>query len=223
MIRVQMRQQSSDFRDFSNFYYLADRLADFDPATHAGSLTYQRAQYSVRHAFDNDLAIITPAKPNEFPDNEYAASPTMPFSIDFVSPHTLRIRMTSGPQVHPPQPELMLAGPVPHDDSWKYEKVDGGWRYASAAGSVTILEDPFHIEIRDASVKAVDANRTTPTTTKFLYANPAVFLCAPLGGLLAQFRRRLHVVTGRETFRLRRILHRPRQARHRCWCRVMDR
>ncbi len=34
--------------------------------------------------------------------------------------------MTSGPQVHPPQPELMLAGPVPTDDSWKYEKVAGG-------------------------------------------------------------------------------------------------
>src|SRR5580692_6412934 len=104
---------SGDFRDFADFYYLADRVEQFDPATHAGSLTFQRAQYAVRHAFNNDLAVIVPAKPNEFPENEYAADPAQPFSIDFVSPRTLRIRMTSGPQVHPPQPELMLARPVP--------------------------------------------------------------------------------------------------------------
>jgi alpha-D-xyloside xylohydrolase len=142
---------SGDFRDFTDFYYLADHVDSFDPATHAGRITYQRAQYTVRHAFDNDLAIIAPAKPNEFPENEYATDPTLPFSIDFVSPRTLRIRMTSGPQVHPPQPELMLAGPVPQDDSWKYEKVEGGHRYTSAFGSVTIRENPFHIEIRDVS------------------------------------------------------------------------
>src|ERR1035438_6775719 len=106
---------SGDFRALENFYYLADKVVEFDPATHAGKVVYQRAQFSVRHAFDNDLAVITPAKPNEFPDNQYAANPELPFSIDFVSPRALRIRMTSGPQVHPPLEELMLAGEVPHD------------------------------------------------------------------------------------------------------------
>jgi alpha-D-xyloside xylohydrolase len=107
-------------------------------------------QYSVRHAFDNDLAVITPDKPNEFPDNQYAANPELPFSLDFVSPRTLRIRMSSGPQAHPPHPGLMLAGEVPRGDSWKYEKVPGGWRYASAFGSVTIRESPFHFELHGA-------------------------------------------------------------------------
>ncbi len=144
---------SGDFRDYSDFYYLADHLADFDPATHAGNITYQRARYHVRHAFDNDLQMLETTGGNEFPENQYAVNPALPFSIDFVSPRTLRIRMTSGPQVHPPQPELMLAGPVPTDDSWKYEKIAGGHRYASAFGSVTILENPFHIEIRDAGGK----------------------------------------------------------------------
>src|SRR5580704_11074876 len=129
---------SGDFRDFSNFYYLADQLTDFDPTTHKGNILYQRSRYSVRHAFDNDLAKIESAPGNEFPDNQYAANPTLPFSIDFVTPRTIRIRMTSGPQVHPPQEELMLAGDVPKDDSWKYEKIPGGHRYTSAAGSITI-------------------------------------------------------------------------------------
>jgi len=144
---------SGDFRDLSNFYYLADQLSGFDPATHSGKIIYQRAQLSVRHAFDNDLALVVPAKPNEFPDNQYAANPTLPFSIEFVSPRTFRVRLTTGPQVHKNIEELMLAGPVPTDNSWKYEKVAGGHRYTSAFGSVTILENPWHLEIRDANGK----------------------------------------------------------------------
>src|SRR5580692_3607294 len=120
---------SGDFRDFSNFYYLADELAEFDPATHSGKITYQRSRFHVRHAFDNDLATMESTPANEFPDNQYAENPSLPFSIDFVSPRTVRIRMTSGPQVHPPLEELMLAGQVPKDDSWKYEKISGGHRY----------------------------------------------------------------------------------------------
>ena len=142
---------SADFHDLSNYYYLADQLAGFDPATRTGKIVWQRAQYTVRHAFNNDLAAIAPAKPNEFPENEYAANPELPFSLEFVTPRTLRIRMTSGPQLHPPQPELMLAGPVPHDDSWQYSRITGGYRYTSRFGSITILEKPFHLEIRDAN------------------------------------------------------------------------
>ena len=152
---------SGDFRALENFYYLADKVSEFDPATHSGKIVYQRAQYHVRHAFDNDLALITTVPPNEFPENEYAANPEQPFSVEFVSPRALRIKLTSGPQVYTPQPDLMLAGPVPTDDSWKYEKIPGGWRYASAFGSVTIRENPFHIELRDADGKLLTATDHT--------------------------------------------------------------
>src|ERR1035438_9974235 len=117
---------NGDFHALENFYYLADKVSEFDPATHAGKIVYQRAQYHVRHAFDNDLSLITAVPPNEFPENQYAANPELPFSVEFISPRALRLKMTSGPQVHPPQPELMLAGEVPHDVSWKYEKLPGG-------------------------------------------------------------------------------------------------
>ena len=168
---------SGDFRDFSNFYYLADRLADFDPVTHTGKIFYQRSQYSVRHAFDNDLAVIKPAEPNEFPADEYAANPALPFSIEFVTPRTVRIRMTSGPQVHAPLEELMLAGPVPKDDSWKYGKIAGGHRYASQSGSITILERPWHIEIRDASGQLLtETDHTADNTASFTPILPFSFV-----------------------------------------------
>ena len=144
---------SGDFRDFANSYYLADKLAQFDPATASGKITWQRAEYVTKQAFNNMLGGISPIQPNEFPANEYAANPELPFAIEFVSPKTLRIRATSGPQFHKPADELMLAAPVPKDYSWKYTKVANGHRYTSAFGSVTIVEKPWHIEIRDAQGK----------------------------------------------------------------------
>jgi alpha-D-xyloside xylohydrolase len=144
---------SPDFRDFSDLYYLADKLGDFDPVTASGKITYQRSEYFTRQAFDNMLAVLKPVGLNEFPENQYAVNPSLPFSIEFVSPRTLRIRATSGPQVHKPLEELMLAGSVPKDGSWKYEKIDGGHRYTSQSGSVSIMENPWRIVIRDANGK----------------------------------------------------------------------
>src|SRR6476646_523002 len=101
---------SGDFRDFANTYYVADHVAAFDPATHSGKITYLRFEYSTRQAFNNMLATPKAVEPNEFPEREYEASPTLPFSIEFASPHTVRIRLTSGPQVSRPAESLMLAG-----------------------------------------------------------------------------------------------------------------
>src|SRR5690242_5842701 len=141
---------SGDFRDFSNTYFLADKLADFNPTSGDGKIVYQRAQYSVSMSFNNMQAKVKAVGPNEFPQNVYPVNPSLPFSIQFVSPRTIRIRMASGAQFYPSQSELMLAGDVPTDNSWKYEKISGGHRYTSEVGSITILENPFHIEIRDS-------------------------------------------------------------------------
>jgi len=142
---------SGDFRDFSDLYFLADRLAAFDPATGTGKITYQRSEYFTRQAFNNMLAVVKPIAPNEFPENEYATNPTLPFAVEFISPRTVRIRLTSGPQYHKKSEELMLAGEVPQDHSWKYSPVEGGHRYTSDFGSVTISEKPWRIEFRDAT------------------------------------------------------------------------
>jgi len=142
---------SGDFRDFSNLYYLADRLASFDPATGSGQITWRRAQYFTRQAFNNMLAVVRPVGPNEFPSGEYEADPTLPFSIEFVSPRTVRIRAASGPQFDLREPSLMLLDGRPSKDtSWTYKKIEGGHHYSGPFGSVTIMERPFRIEFRDA-------------------------------------------------------------------------
>ncbi|MEO5711919.1 MAG: alpha-xylosidase, partial [Luteolibacter sp.] len=141
---------SADFKDLSNTYFLADKLAEFDPATRCGKLTYLRHLLGPKHAFDNTLTAPSPAPGNEFPTTEYAANPELPFSIEFISPRVVRIRASTGVQSHQEE-SLMLAGPLSRDESWKLSETPAGYCYTSEFGSVTVTKDPWHVEFRDAT------------------------------------------------------------------------
>ena len=141
---------SRDFADYTNGYFLADHLASFDPAAASGRLVWQRNQRSPRIAFSNMISVLRPFGGVTFPENEYAVDPELGFSLEFVTPRTVRVRMKTGPESRPDTPSLMLAGPVPRDPSWKMTKVEGGYRYAGAGGSVTVMEKPWRLEFRDA-------------------------------------------------------------------------
>ena len=141
---------SADFHEYRNTFFLADKLTSFDPATGAGAVTWARNQLSPRIAFSNMENVLRPFDGVTFPEGEYAINPALPFSIQFVSPRTVRIRLQTGPQVRPEEPSPMLVAEPPRDNSWKLSRIAGGYRYTSAYGSVTILENPWHIEFRDA-------------------------------------------------------------------------
>jgi alpha-D-xyloside xylohydrolase len=144
---------SGDFHDYTNAYYLANTLDSFDSATASGTINWRRYQRVPRLAFNNMLATLTPFAGSTFPDREYPVNPSLPFSIQFVSPRTVRIRIKTSAQATNNPPSLMLVGEPPVDKSWQYSKIAGGHRYTSAFGSVTILENPWHIEFRDAQGK----------------------------------------------------------------------
>jgi alpha-D-xyloside xylohydrolase len=141
---------SPDFRDLTNAYYLADSLVAFDPATGAGTLKWLRHQLYPRIAFDNMEAVLRPFAGVVFPENEYATNPELPFSLELVSPRTVRVRIRTGPPPAHEEPSLMLVKEPGRDSSWTHTLVEGGHRYASAYGSVTVLENPWHLEFRDA-------------------------------------------------------------------------
>jgi alpha-D-xyloside xylohydrolase len=141
---------SGDFHDYANTYFLADHLDSFDPATGHGAIAWRRNSLHPRIAFDNMKEGLVPFEGLTFPGGEYAVDPSLPFSIDFVSPRTVRIRIKTSTEAKVEQPSLMLVGEPPHDNSWKFERIPGGYRYTSTAGAVTILENPWRIEFRDA-------------------------------------------------------------------------
>jgi alpha-D-xyloside xylohydrolase len=188
---------SPDFHDFTNTFFLADKLASFDPATGAGAISWRRNQLVPRIAFDNMEAILHPYAGETFPGAEYAVDPKLPFTIEFVSPRAVRIRIRTAANPRPDTPSLMLVGDPPHDASWKYSAIPGGHRYTSSAGSVTILTNPWHIEFRDAQGKLLTSTRHTADTQ-------------PPLGLFAQRGRGVFAEPGRDALRLRRKLHAPR-------------
>ncbi|HKK82476.1 MAG TPA: hypothetical protein VJ909_09515, partial [Prolixibacteraceae bacterium] len=148
-----------DFQSFANTYYLANELKNFDPESASGDIEYNRYEYKTRQAFNNMLAALSPVEANEFPGIEYEASPNLPFDVDFVSPRTVRIRMTTGVDKSLEEPSLMLAdGFAPSDDSWVYSKVEGGHKYTSPFGSITIMENPWRYVLRDENGKVVTSS-----------------------------------------------------------------
>ena len=174
---------SPDFHDFTNTYYLADSLADFDPKTATGHVKWLRAKYEKRMAFDNELAMLQPGQGNVFPQIEYPINPVLPFSIEFVSDRTVRIHMLTGLEAKQERDTLMLVKQPPYQDhSWKYAKIPGGYRYTSPHGSVTITTYPWHVEFRDAD------GRLLTSTNHFkdnqgTYTPVVLLICAPFFGL----------------------------------------
>jgi alpha-D-xyloside xylohydrolase len=148
---------SGDFRNFTNAYYLADSLASFNPETGKGEIKYRRYEYYTRMAFNNMLGVLKPTKPIDFPEGEYAVSPVLPFSVELISPRTIRIRACSRFEVRPDQESLMLVnGHVVQDrSSWKYSTTANGYRYTSQYGSVEISRYPWRVTIYDASGKMI--------------------------------------------------------------------
>lgn len=176
------RDISEDYTDFRNTFYLAEELTSFDPATGSGTIQFKRYNPATAQAFDNMLVRLNPAPANEFPSTEYAASPEHPFSIEFVSGRTIRLKISSGPQMHKKEESLMLVnGSAPVDkSSWTYAKTDEGHEYRSQYGRVLITEKPWHIYIYDANGKQLtqtihmsDVSNTYTPVTPFSYIRRA--------------------------------------------------
>jgi alpha-D-xyloside xylohydrolase len=142
---------SGDFYDFTNTYFVADSLQSFDISNGTGTLVYRRYENSTRLAFNNMMGVLKPVSPNEFPNNEYAVSPELTFSIEFISSRTIRIKATTGFKAAKEEPSLMLQNGFVEKDmsSWKGSRTSDGYVFTSEFGSVIIRQDPWSVEFRD--------------------------------------------------------------------------
>jgi len=168
---------SRDYHDFTNAFYVADRLGEFDPATASGRVTWVRHQLVPLFAFDNMRPGLRPFPGAVFPAKEYPVNPTFPFSLQFVSPRTVRMRLGTGAPFRPDRESLMLVKEPGRDQSWRYEKVEGGHRYSSAYGSITVREQPWHVEFRDGRGRLLThTQHTADFSTTLTAALPFAFV-----------------------------------------------
>jgi alpha-D-xyloside xylohydrolase len=161
---------SKDFKTFSNLYFVADHMIDFDPATGKGKVVYNRHAYTTSKAFSNMNAGLRAVDPNEFPSGEYAVSPALPFSIEFISSRTVRLRAQSGVVAaagrHHGSP-MLVSDDLPSGGGWKYSGKDGKHIYTSVHGSVTISERPWKVEFLDENGKLLTSTNHFSDNTAF--------------------------------------------------------
>ena len=141
---------SSDFHDLANTYFFADKLADFDAASGEGTVRWKRYRLTPRQAFNTNGMQPQQLRMLDFPTPAYDNDPELKFSIDFVTPRTIRIRMLTTP-VEPKleTDEVMLVAEPGKDNSWKMKEVENSVVYTSQYGVVEIQKNPWRIVLKD--------------------------------------------------------------------------
>ncbi|MDR4987632.1 MAG: glycoside hydrolase family 31 protein [Bacteroidales bacterium] len=145
---------ASPFRNFENILYLASTLEHFDGVKRSGRILYKRHIHQTLMSFNSMDTHLSAVEQNEFPPDEYEASPLLPFSIEFISDRSIRIKIHSTQQmpVAVREDDVMLTGEYARNDAsrlWKYSKTEEGHKYTGPSGAVVIHEDPWRIEILD--------------------------------------------------------------------------
>jgi alpha-D-xyloside xylohydrolase len=138
-----------DFQKMENVYFIGNKVTSFDTATGQGTLQWDRYWRNTTLSFNKiDVGFIR-GRATEFPNTEYDQDPVLPFAISFVSPRTIRLRLSTRAVPMSDGQSLMLAGPVAKDSSWRVEQNDKEIIYTGANGRVRIVKQPWHVEIYD--------------------------------------------------------------------------
>jgi alpha-D-xyloside xylohydrolase len=140
---------SGDFQKMEPVYFVGNRVVSFDPATGQGVLEWDRYLRSTTLSFNKVDVGLAKGRGTEFPATEYDENPALPFSLTFISPRTLRLRLTTRDAPLGNEPSLMLTGTPPRDNSWKVQQTADAIIYTSAYGQVRLIKQPWHVEIYD--------------------------------------------------------------------------
>ena len=155
------KDQSADFSDLSNTYFLADSLVSFDAAKGEGKLNWKRYRLSPRQAFNLNGYWPVRMHTLDFPDTEYDNDPNLSFKIDFVSPRCVRIRLATSPIEAPRKDSesIMLAGAVPSSSAWRLVSNNNIVAYKTEYGSIEIRKYPWRIVLKDKNGKIMTQTR----------------------------------------------------------------
>ncbi len=150
------KDMSADFSDLANTYFFASELGAFDAAQAEGVVKWRRYSLEPRQAFNTNTFSHRPLRSLDFPGPAYENDPEYKFSIDFITPRTVRVRMLTTP-FEPKETELspMLVKEPGKDNSWKATETEKEITYTSAYGSITIEKSPWRLVLRDADGKVL--------------------------------------------------------------------
>src|SRR5829696_5613972 len=173
---------ADDFQRPEAVLFAAARVTRFDPAIGRGLLQWERHVRRPSLNFNKVDRGWSRAEATEFPGTEYDRDPALPFTIAFVSPRTVRIRLSSRdlPLDHAhDSASLMLAGPVPRDGSWRMTQTDSAVTWSGQHGRVRLVKDPWAIELYDAAGRLVTSTQRLGQPASFTPFTPFGFVRRP--------------------------------------------
>ena len=165
-----------DFQKLENVYFIGSRVTSFDTATGQGNLQWDRYWRNTTLSFNKVDVGFVRGKAAEFPTTEYDQDPILPFSISFVTPRTVRLRISTRAVPIVDGQSLMLAGPVPKDTSWRVEQNDREIIYTSAHGRVRINKQPWRVEFYDPRGRLLTRTQNFGEPYTFFSTIPFSFL-----------------------------------------------
>ena len=153
---------SEEYTKQESHFFVGSNVEDFDRDTATGKIMWKSMALKQRVSYHQvtlpleDYKVWQDAPPGEYKDDR-----DLPFSISFITPKTLRLRLSARPEtttLHQPF-SLMLDGEPGTDDSWEMSHDESSTTYKSRFGSITVTHDPWHFEFRDASGKFLTRTR----------------------------------------------------------------
>jgi hypothetical protein len=165
---------SREFLNTEHVYFIGQKVGRYDADTGAGTLEWARHRRTLGLSFNKLDLGFGAGESNEFPGTEYDKDPALPFEISFVTPRTVRVRLSTRTAPFPDDAEsLMLAAAPPRDTSWTVDAGGDAVTYASAHGRVRLVRDPWHLEFYDASGRLL--TRTMHLDDGGSFAQPVPF------------------------------------------------
>jgi alpha-D-xyloside xylohydrolase len=143
---------SEEFTKQHNHFFVGSVLQEFDPQTASGEILWrglalkQRVSYHQLTLQFEDYKVWEDTPPEEYEDEQ-----ALPFSLSFVSPKTVRLRLAARTRGIHDESSLMFYAPPPTcDSSWEMSEAESHTTYAGPFGSVSVHKDPVRFEFRDA-------------------------------------------------------------------------
>ena len=144
---------SEEFTKQQNHFFVGSVVQQFDPGTASGKILWrglalqQRVSYHQLTLQFEDYKVWEDTPPEEYEDEQ-----ALPFSLSFVTPKTVRLRLAARARGIRDEPSLMFTVPPPTDDTfWEMSEAESRTTYEGPFGSVSVDKDPVRFEFRDAS------------------------------------------------------------------------
>ena len=152
---------SEEFTKQENHFFVGSKVGEFDWRSATGKITWKGMALKQRVSYHQVTLPLEDYKVwQDAPPGEYKDAQDLPFSISFITPKTVRLRLSARPETTRNEPfSLMLDGEPGTDDSWEMNDAESTTTYESRFGTIIVTHEPWRLEFRDASGKFLTRTR----------------------------------------------------------------